>query len=96
MKLCEELRFSLCSLLCLLVETVYVSTCAIVPHSSSSHIHINIALICLIQIFKSMQIWRENVNYIKAQQRATAEVNQALTRAAMVFWRDYHVYESIK
>ncbi|XP_024384287.1 uncharacterized protein [Physcomitrium patens] len=45
---------------------------------------------------KSMQIWRENVNYIKAQQRATAEVNQALTRAAMVFWRDYHVYESIK
>ncbi|KAG0604409.1 hypothetical protein M758_10G169900 [Ceratodon purpureus] len=44
----------------------------------------------------SMKTWRENVNYGKAQQRATAEVNQALTRAAMVFWRDYHVYKSIK
>ncbi|XP_073396167.1 uncharacterized protein [Physcomitrium patens] len=44
----------------------------------------------------SIRTWRENVNYKKAQHKATTEVNQALTRAAMVFWRDYHVYKSIK
>ena len=41
-------------------------------------------------------MWKDNVKYHKAQHKATIEVNQALTRAAMVFWRDYHVYHSIK
>ncbi|CAM6079900.1 unnamed protein product [Sphagnum tenellum] len=45
---------------------------------------------------KSFQMWRDNAAYRKAQKRATQEVNQAIMRAAMVFWRDYHVYHAIK
>jgi hypothetical protein len=45
---------------------------------------------------QSFQMWRDNAAYQKAQKRATQEVNQAIMRAAMVFWRDYHVYHAIK
>ncbi|KAL2644513.1 hypothetical protein R1flu_012100 [Riccia fluitans] len=45
---------------------------------------------------KAVQVWRDNVAYLKAKMRATLEVNEALMRAAMVFWKDYHAHHAIK
>ncbi|CAM6103626.1 unnamed protein product [Calypogeia fissa] len=45
---------------------------------------------------KAIHIWRDNVAYLKAKMRATMEVNEALMRAAMVFWKDYHGHHAIK
>ncbi|KAL3697694.1 hypothetical protein R1sor_011770 [Riccia sorocarpa] len=45
---------------------------------------------------KAVQAWRDNVAYLKAKMRATLEVNEALMRAAMVFWKDYHAHHAIK
>lgn len=45
---------------------------------------------------QAIHIWRDNVAYLKAKMRATMEVNEALMRAAMVFWKDYHGHHAIK
>ncbi|KAJ7563280.1 hypothetical protein O6H91_03G104200 [Diphasiastrum complanatum] len=48
---------------------------------------------------KSLQAfsqWRQSVTQHQAEARAVLEVNAALKRAAMVFWRDHHVLQAIK
>ncbi|OAE30758.1 hypothetical protein AXG93_2265s1170 [Marchantia polymorpha subsp. ruderalis] len=45
---------------------------------------------------KAVHVWRDNVAYLKAKMRATMEVNEALMRAAMVFWKDFHAHHAIK
>ncbi|KAG6550919.1 hypothetical protein Mapa_007534 [Marchantia paleacea] len=44
---------------------------------------------------KAVHVWRDNVAYLKAKMRATMEVNEALMRAAMVFWKDFHAHHAI-
>ncbi|KAJ7563281.1 hypothetical protein O6H91_03G104200 [Diphasiastrum complanatum] len=45
---------------------------------------------------KAFSQWRQSVTQHQAEARAVLEVNAALKRAAMVFWRDHHVLQAIK
>lgn len=45
---------------------------------------------------KSLRAWTNAITIFKTEKRAIREVNQCLTRAAMVLWRDYHVYHALK
>ncbi|XP_024518718.1 uncharacterized protein LOC112341925 [Selaginella moellendorffii] len=45
---------------------------------------------------QELKIWKHNIEFLKAEAKATMGFNHALIKTAMGFWMDYHVLQSLK